>query len=76
MRRLDVDAAPLEEIVAEMNRYNRHKLVIADPRLTQRRFGGSFPAGDQDTIVRMLEANFGIAAERKAGETWLRLKTR
>jgi transmembrane sensor len=74
-RRLDFDATPLEEIVAEMNRYNAHKLVIADPRLTARRFGGSFPAGDYVTIVRMLETNFGVEAERKDGETWLRLKT-
>ena len=74
-RRLDFDAAPLDEIVTEMNRYNRHKLVIADSRLTERRFGGSFPAGDYETIVRMLEANFGITGERKGGETWLRMKT-
>ena len=73
-RRLDFDATPLEEIVAEMNRYNAHKLVIADSRLTTRRFGGSFPAGDYETIVRMLETNFGVQAERKDGETWLRLK--
>ena len=73
-RRLDFDATPLEEIVAEMNRYNRHKLVIADSRLTTRQFGGSFPAGDYETIVRMLETNFGVVAERKGGETWLRLK--
>jgi transmembrane sensor len=73
-RRLDFDATPLEEIVAEMNRYNRHKLVIADSRLTARRFGGSFPAGDYETIVRMLEANFGVVAENKDGETLLRLK--
>ena len=75
-RRLDFDAAPLEQIVAEMNRYNRHKLVIADPRLTTQRFGGSFPAGDCETIVRMLEANFGVIAERETNETRLRLKPR
>jgi transmembrane sensor len=75
-RRLDFDATPLEEIVAEMNRYNRHKLVIADPRLNAQRFGGSFPAGDCDTIVRMLEANFGIVAEHVGDETRLRLKAR
>jgi transmembrane sensor len=73
-RRLDFDAAPLEEIVAEMNRYNRHKLVVADPRLNSQRFGGSFPAGDCATIVRMLEANFGVVAERVQDETRLRLK--
>ena len=73
-RRLDFDAARLDQIVAEMNRYNRHQLVVVDPRLTERRFGGSFPAGDCETIVRMLETNFGVVAERKDGETWLRLK--
>jgi transmembrane sensor len=75
-RRLDFDSAPLEEIVAEMNRYNHHKLVIADGRLNAQRFGGSFPAGDCDTIVRMLEANFGVVSERVGGETRLRLKAR
>jgi ferric-dicitrate binding protein FerR (iron transport regulator) len=59
-----------------MNRYNRHKLVIADPRLNTQRFGGSFPAGDCEPIVRMLEANFGVVAERGTDETRLRLKPR
>jgi transmembrane sensor len=75
-RRLDFDSAPLEAIVGEMNRYNRHKLVIADPRLNTQRFGGSFPAGDCEPIVRMLEANFGILAERVGEETRLRLRER
>lgn len=75
-RRLDFDAAPLSEIVAEINRYNRHKLVIADAELEARRFGGSFPANDYETLVRMLEADFGVVAERKGGETWLRVRRR
>jgi transmembrane sensor len=75
-RRLDFDATPLREIVAEINRYNRHKLVVADPRLDEQRFGGSFPANDYQTFVRMLEADFGVVAERKADETLLRLKAR
>jgi transmembrane sensor len=75
-RRLDFDSTPLAEIVAEMNRYNLHKLVIADPDLNAQRFGGSFPAGDYETIVRMLEANFGIVAERAGDETRLRQKSR
>ena len=74
-RRLDFDSAPLIDIVAEINRYNRHKLVIADPRLNSQRFGGSFPAGDHETFVRMLEANFGVVAERGESETRLRVKT-
>jgi transmembrane sensor len=75
-RRLDFDSAPLDEIVAELNRYNRHKLVIADPRLNAQRFGGSFPAGESETVVRMLEANFGVVADRGMNETRLRLRSR
>ncbi|HEY1109060.1 MAG TPA: FecR domain-containing protein [Opitutaceae bacterium] len=74
-RRLDFDATPLSEIVAEINRYNRHQISIADERLRERRFGGSFPATDHETVVRMLEADFGVVAERRGGETQLRLKT-
>jgi transmembrane sensor len=72
-RRLDFESTPLPDMVAEINRYNRHKLVIADPRLETHRFGGSFPAGDYETFVRLLETNFGIIAERRKGETLLRL---
>lgn len=71
-QRLDFDGTPLREIVEEFNRYNRHKLVVADPRLEAQRFGGSFPASDYTTFVRMLEADFGVVAERSAGETRLR----
>jgi len=74
VRRLDFDETTLEDIVAEFNRYNRHKLIVADPRLKDRRFGGSFPASDHGTFVRMLEANFGVEAEDRADETLLRLK--
>jgi transmembrane sensor len=71
-RRLDFDAAPLGDILAEFNRYNRHRLVVTDPQLAAQRFGGSFPAGDYLTFVRMLEFDFGIVAETKGGETVLR----
>ena len=72
-RRLDFDSAPLAEMVAEINRYNHHQLVIADARLEAQRFGGSFPAGDYTTFVRLLENNFGVIAERRDDETVLRL---
>ncbi|MGH8018374.1 MAG: FecR family protein, partial [Opitutaceae bacterium] len=61
--RLDFEAASLAEMVAEFNRYNHHKLVIADPALAARRFGGSFKADDRRGFVRMLQENFGVRAE-------------
>jgi transmembrane sensor len=72
-RRLEFVATPLTAIVAEFNRYNLHKLVIADPRLASRRFGGTFPSGDYDELVRLLEQDFGVVAERGENETKLRL---
>lgn len=73
-RRLEFDAAPLGDIVNEINRYNRHQLVIVDPRLRDQRFGGSFPAGDYATFVRMLESSFGVVADRQGNETRLRAR--
>ena len=72
-QRLEFVSTPLSEIVAEFNRYNRHKLVIVDPRLASRRFGGTFAAGDYAELVRLLEADFGAVAERGENETKLRL---
>jgi transmembrane sensor len=75
-RRLEFDATPLRAIVAEFNRYNRHRLVVADPQLEAQRFGGSFPAGDYATFVRMLELDFDVVAETNGGETVLRRRER
>jgi transmembrane sensor len=73
-RRVEFDLEPLEAIVAEFNRYNRHQLVIADPRLAQQRFGGKFPARDIEAFVRSLETTFGVRVERRENETVLGLK--
>jgi transmembrane sensor len=72
-RRLDYADAPLSEIIADFNRYNQHKLVVADPRLGERRFGGTFPAGDYASLVQLLEKTFGVVVERRERETVLRL---
>lgn len=72
-RNLYFSGETLAEVVAEFNRHNRHRLVIADPRLAAQRFGGKFPADDHAGFVRALEANFGVEAERRADETLLRL---
>ena len=71
-RRLEFESAPLREIVAEFNRFSRHKLVIADATLGEQRFGGSFNADDSDGLVRMLRENFGVTVEQMDGVTVLR----
>jgi len=73
-RKVEFADASLGEMVAEFNRYNRHQLVINDPALAEKRFGGAFPAHDYESFVQVLESTFGVAAERKRERTVLHLK--
>lgn len=73
-RSLDYTDAPLSAIVADFNRYNQHRLVIADAALARRRFGGTFPAGDDRSLVPVLEETFDVVADRRERETILRLR--
>lgn len=65
-RRLEFDDVSLADVVAEFNRYNQTKLVIADPALSAKRFSGTFRADGYEPFVRLLEENFGVASERTA----------
>jgi transmembrane sensor len=71
-QRIEFVAAPLTEIVAQFNARNRHQLVIADAALAAQRFGGSFDANDPATLVRLLEADFGVISEVEPHRTVLR----
>lgn len=73
-RRLEFDAESLDEVVREFNRYNQRKLVIADSRLSSRRFSGTFRADGYESMVRLLEQDFGVAAETREREIVFRLK--
>lgn len=57
---------PLAEAVAEFNRWNQRKLVLADAATGEIRVGGSFRASNVGAFVRLLEAGFGVTAERKS----------
>jgi transmembrane sensor len=52
----------LAAAIAEFNRYNSRKFVIADPALATLRVGGSFAATDPKAFVAALERVFGIRA--------------
>ncbi|MCX6934325.1 MAG: FecR domain-containing protein [Verrucomicrobia bacterium] len=73
-RRLEFEAESLDEVVREFNRYNHRKLVIADPRLSPKRFSGTFRADGYESLVRLLEQDFGVAAETREREIVLRSK--
>lgn len=52
----------LDSLLAEMNRYSDTKLVLGDQRLADLRISGSFHAGDQQALVKALDAGWGLRA--------------
>jgi transmembrane sensor len=66
-RRLEFDSASLTAVVREFNRYNRIRLVIVDEELAAKRFNGTFRADGYESLVRLLEADFGVNATRREG---------
>jgi len=72
-QQLQFSTETLAEVVAEFNRYNRHQLLIDDPRLATKRFGGTFPSDDCTGFVELLEREFAVIAERHPDQTILRL---
>jgi transmembrane sensor len=66
----------LADAIAEFNRYNSRKFVIADPALATLRVGGSFAATDPKAFVAALERVFGVralSAQDTAGPQTIRL---
>jgi transmembrane sensor len=53
---------PLATAVAEFNRYNQRKIVIADARVGAMRVGGHFRWSNTDAFVRLLTRGFPIKA--------------
>jgi transmembrane sensor len=52
----------LSEAVAEFNRYNHRKLVIADRAIAGTKIGGAFKAMNPDRFAVALEKTFGVEA--------------
>jgi transmembrane sensor len=57
-----LNEATLATAVAEFNRYNSRKFVLADPSLATLRVGGSFAATDPTAFIEALKRVFGIRA--------------
>jgi len=53
---------PLRQVLAEMNRYTRRPIRIADPELAERRIVGVFPTTDTQTFVSAMETTLGLQA--------------
>jgi transmembrane sensor len=63
---------PLAEAVTEFNRYNIHKIVIADASIAGIRIGGNFRSNNADAFLWLLQRGFPIAVERDEERTLLK----
>lgn len=61
---LSFDQAPLSQVVAEFNRYNRAQLIVTDTAAAQIPIGGSFQASSVDSFTRLLHDAYGLKIER------------
>ena len=56
------DGEPLSEAIEEFNRYNTHKIVIADPPIAGLHVGGYFRSDDVSGFVSALRSSFDLQA--------------
>lgn len=61
----------LAEAVAEFNRYNRQKLVIADSSIAKLEIGGTFPADDVALFGRAAKIALGLNVKNHGGNVVL-----
>jgi transmembrane sensor len=73
-RRLIFDGAPLAEVVAEFNRYNRLPLVVEDSALANRAITTVFNAHDVSALVGFLQLEPDV--EVRYGEDAIRIRVR
>jgi len=60
--RLVLDQMTLGQAAEEFNRYNKRKLVIADPTVAAMSIGGSFSPSNIEGFARLLQQGFGLQA--------------
>ena len=70
--RLDLSGTPLDEVIALFNQYGHANFVLADPALGRLRLTGVLRVDHPELLVRVVERDLGIRAERRdSGEILL-----
>lgn len=69
--RLEFADLPLRAVVTEFNLRNVRQLAIGDSAAGNVKVAGTFRADQPEAFVRLLEAGFGIAVERRTEAAWI-----
>jgi len=72
---LALDATPLGEALAAINRYNAVQIRVADPALSALKVTGAFRVRDPDGFARAVAAMFGLSAGRDGATITLAQRT-
>ena len=65
---LKFDQAPLSEVAAEFNRYNRRRIVVTDPAVAAIPIGGAFQASNVEAFTRLLRDAYHLRITTKSDE--------
>lgn len=63
------DRTSLADAVAEINRYNSHKLIIKDPSVAKLTLDGTFPVHAVPEFIEVAQAVFGLSVTRQGDGT-------
>ena len=66
-----LDNTPLEDAVAEMNRYSKTRLAVEDAAAKTIRVSGIFRAGDSDNFAQAVAKTYGLTVVEKQNEIFL-----
>lgn len=70
--RLEFSGTPLAQALPMFNEYGRVRLTLADPALGRLQLSGVLRADNTESLLRLLEGEFGLVAEVRGDETVLR----
>ncbi len=69
---LEFSGTPLSDVVALFNRHGKPHLTFGDDSIRSLQLSGVLRADNTDLLLHLLKIEFGIQAERRAGEIVLR----
>jgi|TARA_R110002012_G_scaffold114559_4_gene261346 transmembrane sensor len=64
---LSFDDEPLSDVVAELSRYTKLNIVIADKSIQAMKVGGFYPIDNLETVFTTLELNLGLNVKKMSG---------
>lgn len=68
---LSFEDARLADVLASANRYSRTQIVIRDPVVGERRFTGTFKAGEPAQLAEMIGPMFGLSIEHDQNDNFI-----